>query len=70
MKAVTSPSLSDMSFVYRVFMPVNTRHFSFLEGERSHFSKEDDMSYRMHIHGLRIGTFACIVGLTALAICI
>ena len=70
MKAVTSPSLSDMSFVHRVFMPVNTRHFSFLEGESSHDSKEDEMSYRMHIHELRIGTFAGLVGLMALAICL
>ena len=55
--------------VQSLMMSINTRHFSFLEGESSHYSEDDSLGYRMHIHELRIGTFAALVGLMAVAIC-
>jgi len=59
-----------LSGLERLLMNVNTHHASFLEREEFHYSKEDEASYRMHIHELRIGTFAALMAATALAICL
>lgn len=66
MKATVSLSHSNMNFVQRAMMPINTRHFSFLEGEDFHSSMENEVSYRMHIHKLRIGSFAGLMSVFAL----
>ncbi|MCR5175516.1 MAG: hypothetical protein K6C05_01555 [Anaerovibrio sp.] len=70
MKAAVSLSHPHMGYMQRAFMPVNTHHYSFLEGKDFHYSKEDDVSYRMFIHKLRIGTFTALVGACALALCL
>ncbi|ORT99157.1 hypothetical protein D081_2127 [Anaerovibrio sp. JC8] len=59
-----------LSAIERLLMNVNTHHYSFLEGENLHSAKEDEVSYRLKIHELRIGTFAALVVATALAICL
>ena len=59
-----------LSAMERLLMNVNTHHYSFLEGENITSAKENELSYRLKIHELRIGTFAALVVATALAICL
>ena len=51
-------------------MSINTRHYSFLEGYNLSCTEDNNFNYRMSIHKLRIGTFAGLLAVAALTICI
>lgn len=51
-------------------MYINTRHYSFLEGRDRSFAEDKNFNYCLSIHKLRIGTFAALITLTALVMCL